>query len=79
MSDIQYVSKKTFDELWNEYQAYKAANPRTLSVVNFDQIREVGILHDRIRELEERVAELEAAIVTGGAIVPDAKPEDSPR
>lgn len=35
------------------------------------------ILKADVQLLRLRVAELEAAVITGGAIVPDAKPEDA--
>jgi hypothetical protein len=47
----QYVSKKTFDEVWQELQQLKAKSPN-ITVVGFDEVYKVGILHDRIRQLE---------------------------
>ena len=35
------------------------------------------ILKADVQLLRRRIAELEAAVITGGAIVPDAKPEDA--
>jgi hypothetical protein len=36
------------------------------------------ILKADVQLLRRRIAELEAAVITGGAIVPDAKPEEEP-
>ncbi len=47
----QYVSKKTFDEVWQELQQLKAKS-LNITVVGFDEVYKVGILHDRIRQLE---------------------------
>jgi hypothetical protein len=49
---IQYVSKQTFDEVWAELQKLKAGQPQSIAIVGFNEVYEVGILHDRIRELE---------------------------
>jgi len=40
---------------------------------------ENGDMRERIKHLEERIGELEAAIISGGAIVPDAEPQDDAR
>lgn len=53
-----YVRKETFDEVWNELQRYKAGEPRHISIVSFNEIYDVGILQDRIRELETEVERL---------------------
>ena len=47
----QYVSKKTFDEVWQELQTYKAKS-HNITVVGFDEVYKFGVLHDRIRQLE---------------------------
>ena len=49
---IQYVSKQTFDEVWAELQRLKAEQPPKIAIVGFQDAYDVGILHDRIRELE---------------------------
>ena len=59
---LQYVSKKTFDEVWNELQSYKAGRPDKIAIVSFEQAYEVGKLHDRIRELESQVETLKAIL-----------------
>ena len=41
--------------------------------------RELTRLSRRVAELEDGLDRLHTAIITGGAIVPDAKPEDSSR
>ena len=54
MSDkpiLQYVSKKTFDEVWHELQTYKAKS-HNITVVGFAEVYKFGVLTDRIRELE---------------------------
>lgn len=56
---MQYVSKKVFDEVWKELQEIKSA-PTKLAVVSFSDAYDVGILHDRIRELEAEVEMLKA-------------------
>lgn len=56
---LQYVSKKVFDEVYQELQAIKSA-PQRLAVVSFNEVYDVGILHDRIRELEAEVETLKA-------------------
>ncbi len=58
MSDKTYVSRETFDEVWRELQAYKAGGPQNIAIVNFRDIYDVGILQDRIRELEAEVERL---------------------
>lgn len=59
---MQYVSKKTFDEVWTELQSYKAGRPDKIAIVSFEQAYEVGKLHDRIRELEAEVETLKAIL-----------------
>lgn len=56
---MQYVSKKVFDEVWKELQELKSS-PTKLAVVSFREAYDVGILHDRIRELEAEVEMLKA-------------------
>lgn len=56
---LQYVSKKVFDEVYQELQAIKSA-PQRLAVVSFNEVYDVGVLHDRIRELEAEVETLKA-------------------
>jgi uncharacterized small protein (DUF1192 family) len=63
---LQYVSKKTFDEVWNELQSYKAGRPDRIAIVSFEQAYEVGSLHDRIRELEAEVETLKALLEDKG-------------
>jgi hypothetical protein len=58
MNDKTYVSRETFDEVWRELQAYKASGPQNIAIVNFRDIYDVGILQDRIRELEAEVERL---------------------
>lgn len=53
----QYVSKQTFDEVWQELQRMKAETPR-IAIIGFNEAYNVGILHDRIRELEAENARL---------------------
>lgn len=63
---LQYVSKKTFDEVWKELQSYKAGRPDKIAIVSFEQAYEVGSLHDRIRELEAEVETLKALLEDKG-------------
>lgn len=63
---LQYVSKKTFDEVWKELQSYKAGTPDRIAIVSFEQAYEVGKLHDRIRELEAEVETLKALLEDKG-------------
>jgi uncharacterized small protein (DUF1192 family) len=56
---LQYVSKRVFDEVYKELQELKSA-PQRLAVVSFNEVYDVGILHDRIRELEAEVETLKA-------------------
>lgn len=56
---LQYVSKRVFDEVYQELQELKSA-PQRLAVVSFSEVYDVGILHDRIRELEAEVETLKA-------------------
>ncbi len=44
--------------MWRELQAYKAGGPQNIAIVNFRDIYDVGILQDRIRELEAEVERL---------------------
>lgn len=52
------------------------ADVRYLTVENNSNHDRWLMVMEENETLRRRVAELEAAIVTGGAIVPDAKPED---
>lgn len=54
-----YISKRLYDEVYEELQALKSA-PQRLAVVSFNEVYDVGILHDRIRELEAEVETLKA-------------------
>lgn len=58
----QYVSKKTFDEVWQELQRLKSSSPSHITIVGFDEVYKVGILHDRIRQLEAENETLRAMI-----------------
>ena len=55
------------------------ADIRYLTIENNSNHARWLMLLEENEALRLRVDELEAAIVTGGAIVPDAKPEDSSR
>jgi uncharacterized small protein (DUF1192 family) len=57
----QYVSKKTFDEVWQELQRLKARSSN-ITIVGFDEVYKVGILHDRISQLEAENETLRAMI-----------------
>jgi hypothetical protein len=63
---LQYVSKRVFDEVYQELQSYKAGRPDKIAVVSFEQAYEVGSLHDRIRELEAQVETLKALLEDKG-------------
>lgn len=56
----QYVSKETFDEVYTELQTYKTGAPKHITIVSFNEVYDVGILHDRIKELEAEVETLKA-------------------
>jgi uncharacterized small protein (DUF1192 family) len=62
---MQYVSKKVFDEVWKELQELKSGTPTKLAVVSFQEAYDVGILHDRIKELEAEVEMLKAQLTDG--------------
>lgn len=49
---LQYVSKKTFDEVWHELQHLKAKASPSVTIVGFDEVYKVSALHDRIKALE---------------------------
>lgn len=57
---LQYVSKRVFDEVYAELQTYKTGAPKHITIVSFNEVYDVGILHDRIRELEAEVETLKA-------------------
>ena len=57
---LQYVSKRVFDEVYAELQTYKTGEPQRLAIVSFSDVYDVGILHDRIKELEAEVETLKA-------------------
>jgi hypothetical protein len=63
---LQYVSKRVFDEVYQELQSYKAGRPDKIAIVSFEQAYEVGSLHDRIRELEAQVETLKALLEDKG-------------
>jgi len=63
---LQYVSKRVFDEVYQELQSYKAGRPDKITIVSFEQAYEVGSLHDRIRELEAQVETLKALLEDKG-------------
>ena len=49
---LQYVSKKTFDEVWQELQHLKAQTSPSITIVGFDEVYKVSSLHERIKALE---------------------------
>lgn len=49
---INYVSKASFDEVWHELQHLKASASPKITIIGFDEAYKVGVLHDRIRQLE---------------------------
>ena len=57
----QYVSKKTFDEVWQELQRLKESSQH-ITVVGFDEVYKFGILHDRISQLEAENQTLRALL-----------------
>jgi hypothetical protein len=57
---MQYVSKRVFDEVYTELQTYKTGAPKHITIVSFNEVYNVGILHDRIKELEAEVETLKA-------------------
>lgn len=57
------------------FQSLAEVDDRANQILKAD----VLLLRRRVAELEDGLDRLHAAIITGGAIVPDAKPEDSSR
>ena len=57
------------------FQALAEVDDRANQILKAD----VLLLRRRVAELEDGLDRLHTAIITGGAIVPDAKPEDSSR
>jgi len=53
------------------------ADVRYLTVENNSNHARWLMVLEENETLRRRIAELEAAVITGGAIVPDAKPEDA--
>jgi len=54
---MHYVSKRVFDEVYAELQTYKNGAPKHLAIVSFEEVYNVGILHDRIKQLEAEVSQ----------------------
>jgi len=55
------------------FQALAEVDDRANMILKAD-VRYLTVENEALRR---RIAELEAAVITGGAIVPDAKPEDA--
>lgn len=55
------------------YQSLAEVDERANQILKAD----VLLLRRRVAELEDGLDRLHTAIITGGAIVPDAKPEDA--